>query len=150
MSLIRFRLIGLLAVGLALSACATTPSSPDGAAPSSAAVSGGIGQRELSPQEKKVIIDALSTSIRDPGSAKYKWAKFPLVVPGDGSVNYCAMVNAKSPYPAYSGWQNYIVEARATGGTVSSAVVGLIAGGKDAALVTKMCAKYGLNPSDAR
>jgi hypothetical protein len=113
-------------------------------------VSGGIGQRELTPQEKKVIIDALSTSIRDPGSAKYKWAKFPLVVPGDGSVNYCAMVNAKSPYPAYSGWQNYIVEARATGGTVSSAVVGLIAGGKDAVLVTKMCAKYGLNPSDAR
>lgn len=41
------------------------------------------------------------------------------------------------------------MEARVVGGRVSSAVVGLIAGGKDAALVSKMCAKYGLNPNDA-
>jgi len=94
-------------------------------------------------------VDALSTSIREPASAKYKWAKFPSVPPSGDDVNYCAMVNAKSPYPAYSGWQNYIVEAKVVGGSVSSAVVGLIAGGKDAALVTKMCAKYGLNPNDA-
>ena len=58
-------------------------------------------------------------------------------------------VDAKSPFPAYSGHQAYIVEARVVGGKVSSAVVGLIAGGKDAALVSKMCAKYGLNPNDA-
>jgi hypothetical protein len=141
-------MIGFLAVSLAFSACTGGPS-PSGSAagPSAASSSGGLGTRELTPQEKRVIIDALSSSIRDPGSAKYKWAKFPLVPSDD--VNYCAMVNAKSPYPAYSGWQNYIVEAKVSGGQISSAVVGLIAGGKDAALVTKMCAKYGLNPNDA-
>jgi hypothetical protein len=32
---------------------------------------------------------------------------------------------------------------------VSSAVIGLVAGGKDFALVTKMCAKYGLDPRNA-
>ena len=32
---------------------------------------------------------------------------------------------------------------------MSSAVVGLIAGGKDFALVTNMCAKYGLDPRNA-
>jgi hypothetical protein len=137
-----------LAVGLVLSACTGAPS-PSGSAagPSASSTSGSLGTRELTPQEKKVIIDALSSSIRDPGSAKYKWARFPLVPSDD--VNYCAMVNAKSPYPAYSGWQNYIVEAKLSGGQISSAVVGLIAGGKDAPLVTKMCAKYGLNPNDA-
>jgi hypothetical protein len=32
------------------------------------------------------------------------------------------------------------------GGRINSATMGLIAGGKDAALVGKMCAKYGLDP----
>ncbi len=142
------RLLGFLAASLMLSACTGAPSPSGGTTgPSASSASSGLGARELTPQEKKVIIDALSSSIRDPGSAKYKWAKFPLMPSDD--VNYCAMVNAKSPHPAYSGWQNYIVEAKVSGGQISSAVVGLIAGGKDAPLVTKMCAKYGLNPNDA-
>ncbi len=111
------------------------------------AQSNSLGERDLSPQEKKIIADAVALSIKDPASAKYRWAKFPITV--DSSTNYCAAVDAKSPYPAYSGRQNYIVEAQLSDGKVSSAVVGLIAGGKDAAIVTKMCAKYGLNPNDA-
>ncbi len=94
-----------------------------------------------------MIVDAIALSIRDAASAKYRWAKFP--VTASGEVNYCGTVDAKSPYPAYSGRQAYIVEAKVVGGRVSAAVVGLIAGGKDAALVSKMCAKYGLNPYDA-
>lgn len=108
---------------------------------------GSLGERELSPDEKKIITDAVALSIKDPASAKYRWAKFPVTI--EGSTNYCANVDAKSPYPAYNGRQNYIVETHVAGGKVASAVVGLIAGGKDAAIVTKMCAKYGLNPNDA-
>jgi hypothetical protein len=33
------------------------------------------------------------------------------------------------------------------GGRVNSATMGVIAGGKDAALVSKMCGKYGLDPN---
>ncbi len=66
--------------------------------------------------------------------------------PEDGPTNYCGTVNAKSPYPAYSGWQAYIVEGRISGGKMTSAVVGLIAGGKDVGIVRKMCQKYGLDP----
>ncbi|HYA06742.1 MAG TPA: hypothetical protein VEF90_12705 [Xanthobacteraceae bacterium] len=139
-----------LAVALGLSGCATTspqtvastytsaPPAPD------AAASG--PQRDLTPEEKKVIIDAVATSLRDPKSAKYRWAKFPMIVTED-SVNYCALVNAKSPHAAYDGEQAYIVEARVVGGHVSSAVIGLIAGGKDRALIATMCAKYGLDPN---
>jgi hypothetical protein len=138
--------IAALAAAVALSACATT-SSPDMAA-SSNSPAGSVAQRDLTPQEKKVIVDAVAPSLRNPASAKYKWAKFPAVVTED-TVNYCATVDGTSPYPAYSGHQAYIVEARVTGGHVSGAVMGLIAGGKDFALVTKMCAKYDLDPKNA-
>jgi len=104
--------------------------------------------RDLTAEEKKVIMDAVAHSLRNPGSAKYQWAKFPAVVT-DGSVNYCATVDAQSPYAAYNGRQGYVVHAQTSGNRISSAVVGLIAGGKDFALVTNMCAKYGLDPRNA-
>jgi len=136
-----------LAIGFGLSGCATT------ATQGTAAASGGsnvadasVAQRDLTPAEKKAIIEAVAPSLRNPGSAKYRWAKFPVVVT-DTSVNYCAVVNADSPYPAYNGEQAYIVEARMTGNKVTSAVMGLIAGGKDRAIVATMCAKYGLDPN---
>lgn len=149
------RAIAALAAGLAVAACTSSP--PPAPSSSSShdilgtegppAPANTLGERELSAQEKKIIADAIAPSIRDAASAKYKWAKIPIST--ESSTNYCGMVNAKSPYPAYNGWQAYIVEARLVGGHVSSAVVGLIAGGKDAAIVAKMCAKYGLNPNDA-
>ena len=133
-------------VGLALSGCTTgqTPLASSEAPPSSAGDS--VGQRDLTPEEKKVIMDAVGPSLRNPGSAKYHWAKFPAV---EGSVNYCATVHAQSPYAAYNGRQAYVVTAQMSGNRVSSAVIGLVAGGKDFALVTKMCAKYGLDPQNA-
>jgi hypothetical protein len=146
----------VLAAGLALSGCAGSPLSASSSSSSSSAESllglhanaaGGQGLRELTLPEKKVISDAVSLSIKDPGSAQFRWPQISAV--GDGAVNYCGMVNAKSPYPAYNGWQAYIVEAAVSGGKVSSAVVGLIAGGKDVEIVRKMCKKYDLDPGSA-
>ena len=144
MTVIRPCLAAPLAVGLALSGCTTgqTPLASSEAPPASA------GQRDLTAEEKKVIMDAVAQSLRNPGSAKYQWAKFPAVVT-DGSVNYCATVDAQSPYAAYNGRQAYVVHAQTSGNRISSAVVGLIAVGKDFALATNMCAKYGLDPRNA-
>ena len=72
-------------------------------------------QRDLTPQEKKAIVDAVAPSLRNPAAAKYRWAKFPTVVT-ESSVNYCATVDAQSPFAAYSGQQAYIVEAHVSGG----------------------------------
>ncbi len=145
-------LIAALATGFLLSACATnqtsSPQGPLAGSESPSAAPAGVGQRDLTPQEKKVIVDAVSPSLRNPGSAKYRWAKFPAVVTEE-SVNYCATVDAQSPYPAYNGRQAYIVEAHMSCGRVTSAVMGLIAGGKDFAIVSNMCAKYGLDPKNA-
>ena len=141
--------IAAAAAGLALSGCATGTAVQSGQATDAApVVASGVAQRDLTAQEKKAIVDAVAPSLRNAGAAKYRWAKFPTAVSGD-SVNYCATVDAQSPYAAYSGRQAYIVEAHLSGGQVSSAVIGLIAGGKDVTIVNEMCAKYGLDPKNA-
>jgi hypothetical protein len=107
----------------------------------------GVHTRELAPEEKQVITKAVSLSIVNPGQAQFRWPQ--IASTEEGSINYCGMVNAKSAYPAYSGWQAYIVEGSVSGGKLTSAVVGLIAGGKDTEIVRKMCKKYGLDPGGA-
>jgi hypothetical protein len=156
-----YRSVAALAAGLFLASCAALPLSPPSATPAASAsasqtASGtdestpsekNVAQRELTPAEKKVIMNALASSLRDLGSAKFHWAKIRNAT--EGAVNYCGTVNAKSPYPAYSGQQAYILEATMSGGKVSAAVVGLIAGGKDIEIVRSMCKKYDLDPNDA-
>ncbi len=145
-----FSVIAAVAAGLALSSCATGTAVTPGGENATAApvVPTSVAQRDLTPQEKKVIVDAIAPSLRNPGAAKYRWAKFPTVV-NEESVNYCAMVDAQSPFAAYNGRQAYIIEAHLSGGHVSSAVMGLIAGGKDITIVNEMCAKYGLDPKNS-
>ncbi len=75
----------ILLAGSAVAGCVTQP---DGA-PSAA-----LGSRDLAPDEKKVIADAVGRVIKDPASAKFHWAKFPGNA-GTGDVNYCAWVNAQ-------------------------------------------------------
>jgi hypothetical protein len=154
-----FRAVLVFAAGLALAGCTGSTLLPSSSSSSSSSTAegllglhansagGGQGLRELTLPEKKVISDAVGLSIKDPGTAQFRWPQISAA--GDGAVNYCGMVNAKSPFPAYNGWQAYIVEANVSGGKVSSAVVGLIAGGKDVEIVRKMCKKYELDPGGA-
>ena len=144
--------IALLAASLALAACAATPPADQpaaSAAPATVAAATPASQlRDLTPQEKKIVIDAIAPSLREPGSAKYKWAKFPMVPPSD-EVSYCGIVDAKSPHAAYDGRQAYIVDTKVSGGHITAAVLGLITGGKDTAIVANMCATHGLDPNSA-
>jgi hypothetical protein len=147
--------IALLAASLALAACAATTPPADqpaaSAAPATAPTAAATPTsqlRDLTPQEKKIVVDAIAPSLREPGSAKYKWAKFPIVPPSD-EVSYCGIVDAKSPHAAYDGRQAYIVDTKVSGGHITAAVLGLITGGKDTAIVANMCATHGLDPNSA-
>jgi hypothetical protein len=146
--------IALLAASLALAACAATPAADQPAASAApatapaAAATPASQLRDLTPPEKKIVMDAIAPSLREPGSAKYKWAKFPMVPPSD-EVSYCGIVDAKSPHAAYDGRQAYIVDTKVSGGHITSAVLGLITGGKDTAIVANMCATHGLDPNSA-
>jgi outer membrane lipoprotein SlyB len=134
------RSVGLLAtvvVALSVAGCVT----PDGSSPSAA-------MRELAPEEKKIIADAVGRVVKEPTSAKFRWARFPANT-GGGDVNYCASVNAKSSLPGYSGNQLYVAVVGTESGRVKSAVVGAIHGGPDAHVVRTLCKRYGLNPDDA-
>jgi hypothetical protein len=134
-----------LAAGLSLAACTSGHSTTqDLLGLGHLRDASGIRTRELLPEEKAVISHAVGLSVLNPNTARFRWPQ--IADSEDGPTNYCGMVNAKSPYPAYSGWQAYIVEGSISGGKITSAVVGLIAGGKDVAIVRKMCQKYGLDP----
>ena len=152
MSIPKSPIIAALAANLALAACAASPAGDQiaaGTAPAAAAVpSLSVAERDLTPEEKKVIVESIAPSLRNPGAAKYRWAKFPTVPPSD-DVAYCGTVDAQSPYAAYSGRQSYIVDVKVVGGHIASGVLGLIAGGKDAAIVAGMCQKHGLDPNKA-
>jgi hypothetical protein len=150
-------LIAAFAMVLALAACTTTPpgdqiaagtapATAPAAATASPAATPASQLRELTPEEKKLIVDAVAPSLRDPNAAKYKWTKFPMVPPSN-EVSYCATVDAKSPYAAYSGHQAFIVDTKVSGGHIASASLGLITGGKDIPIVANMCAEHGLNPN---
>jgi hypothetical protein len=84
-----FSVIAALAAGVALSGCATgtTVTQSGEGANGAPVVPTSVAQRDLTPQEKKVIIDAVAPSLRNAGAAKYRWAKFPTVV-NEESVNY--------------------------------------------------------------
>ena len=147
--------IAVLAASVALAACAASPPADQPAAsaapattPAAAAATPASQLRDLTPQEKKIIVESVAPSLKEPGTAKYKWTKFPIVPPSD-EVSYCATVDAKSPYAAYSGHQAYIIDAKISGGHIASASLGLITGGKDTAIVTNMCATHGLDPNSA-
>ena len=145
--------IAVVAASLALAACAATPPADQpaasAAAPAPATAATPASQlRDLTPPEKKIVMDAIAPSLREPGSAKYKWAKFPMVPPSD-EVSYCGIVDAKSPHAAYDGRQAYIVDIKVSGGHITSAALGLITGGKDTAIVANMCATHGLDPNSA-
>jgi hypothetical protein len=104
-------------------------------------------QRNLTANEKKLIVAAVAPNLKDTAAAKYYWTKVPIAL--DSSTNYCAIVNAKSPYPPYDGRQAYVVEIKARDNQIVGATMALIAGGKDAKLVANICAKSGLDPFNA-
>ena len=107
------------------------------------------GLRDLTSEEKKVIVDSLLDNIREPAKAKYLWAKFPAGVPSNGKAHYCAVVNAKSPHAGYSGLQAYMVQVQVANSQVVASTITTMAGGADMRIVRNLCAKRGLSPDDA-
>jgi hypothetical protein len=145
--------IAVIAASLTLAACAgsstspiTSDLTPSATTSDTAAAAASGAQRDLTADEKKVIMHAVSFSLSNPGSAKYHWTKFP-VSPDSNQPAYCASVDAQSPYAAYSGHQAFIVDTQVTGGHITAATLGLVAGGKDASIVANACATHGLDPN---
>jgi hypothetical protein len=136
----------LLAVLSALIVSGCTASVASSVTPISVSLT---GARELTFEEKQVIIESLADSIREPEKAKYLWAPLRAKAPANGQTHYCAAVNAKSPHAPYNGLQPFLEQVQVKNGQIVSSVVGAIAGGNDKRIVRNLCAKHGLNPDDA-
>ncbi len=161
---VRFSAAMAFAASLVLAACAassptmtsdltpapapsqTAAPTPAAATPAGAGLS--VSERDLTPDEKKVIMNAISTALKNPAATKYHWTKFP-TVPESDQPAYCATVDGPSPYAAYSGHQAYIVDTKLTGGHITGAALGMVTGGKDFKLVVDRCAEHGLDPRKA-
>jgi hypothetical protein len=67
----------------------------------------GVAQsRLLTEAEKRIIADAYGRDLRDPKSAQYEWAPFPLKLKGNETVSmYCFRANAKNGYGAFVGYK---------------------------------------------
>jgi len=107
-----------------------------------------VAERDLTPDEKKLIMNAISTALKNPAAAKYHWARFP-TVPESDQPAYCSTVDGQSPFAAYSGRQAYIVDTKLTGGHITAAMLGEMAGGSDFKLIVDKCAEHGLDPRKA-
>jgi hypothetical protein len=146
--------IAAIAACAALAACAgsstgtmTSDLTPSASASDTAsATASSAPSRDLTPDEKKIVMHAVSMSLSNPGSATYHWTKFP-TSPDNDQPAYCASVDAQSPHAAYSGHQVFIVDTKLTGGHITAAALGLVTGGKDVSIVAKMCADHGLDPN---
>lgn len=62
--------------------------------------------RDLTPPEKKVIMDVINDQLKDPDSAKYYW------LDDLGGGTYCAHVNSKNAYGGYAGKTPIMTEVK--------------------------------------
>ena len=63
----KFSVFAAFAAIFALSGCATTAPQDSAAVGGTAGASASLAQRDLTPQEKKVIVDSVATSLRESG-----------------------------------------------------------------------------------
>jgi hypothetical protein len=89
----RARAIFLLAIGLLLCAC-VYDRAPEAMT------------RDLSPAEKTMLAHSLTSTLKDPDSAKFDWVPVKYV-PGAFKIDYCGRLNAKNADGVYSGFKNF-------------------------------------------
>ena len=78
-------------------------------------------ERELTKQEKSIIVKAVAEELKDPDSAKFKWVKANILWGSDLSV-YCGLLNGKNSYGAYIGYRPFYVKADFVKGRIKKVI----------------------------
>jgi hypothetical protein len=68
-------------------------------------------KRELTPIERQTLARSLSTTLKDPASAQFKWLPVVLVE-RDGITDYCGLVNGKNSYGGYTGFVRFYAQIK--------------------------------------
>jgi len=108
-------------------------------------------RREITLEEKKFLIEALSRDLKDPGSAQFRWAQIPVPSTPTGAVHYCATVNAKNSYGGYVGQKPFIAVIGFVNNKMSMAGMVALSGSDEYQdqPISALCTKYNLSPFGA-
>jgi hypothetical protein len=137
----------MLAATATLMACAGQQNSPSSAAPQAPADPPYTEFRQLTASEKKIIASGVAKGLKDPESARFRWAPYPKST--EELVTYCGQVNAKNAMGGYVGFRSYIAGVMVNGGKVTGAVLIGTELSDSGNIVEEMCRKRGLTPLSA-
>jgi hypothetical protein len=108
--------------------------------------------RDLTAAERSVLADSLASSLNEPESAKFRWAKVPKVPVGP-SFEYCGMVNVKNNRGSYDGMQPFLATITTWNGNITGGAIAAIDTGnrdENREVIPRLCRQKGLNPSEAK
>jgi hypothetical protein len=66
-------------------------------------------RRELTPIEKASLTGSLAQTLKDPGSAQFKWVPV-IMLEREGVYDYCGLVNGRNAYGGYVGFQKFYAQ----------------------------------------
>jgi len=107
--------------------------------------------RDLTAAERSILADSLASSLNEPESAKFRWAKVPKVSFAT-SVEYCGMVNVKNRNGSYGGMQPFLATITTWNGKITGGAIAAIDTGnreENREVIPKLCRQKGLNPYEA-
>jgi hypothetical protein len=107
--------------------------------------------RDLTAAERSVLADSLASSLNEPESAKFRWAKVPKAPVGP-SFEYCGMVNVKNNRGSYDGMQPFLATITTWNGNITGGAIAAIDTGnreENREVIPRLCRQKGLNPYEA-
>jgi hypothetical protein len=101
-------------------------------------------KRELTPIEKASLTVTLAQTLKDPGSAQFKWLPI-IVMEREGINDYCGLVNGRNSYGGYTGYQKFYAQlVKNEKGQLTRGLIRAIASGEvETIVVDGACEKYG-------
>lgn len=102
---LKMRMLNMLALValLALGSCSASSIIMAYGGPTPAQITA-AQRRPLSPAEQKVVSDSISTGLKDPGSAQFKFPPIAMIRTKNNGIAYCVLINAKNSYGGYVGF----------------------------------------------
>jgi hypothetical protein len=148
------RQLGFAALAISCAGCAAViPDSKSSDDQSPTGRSGAAREmRDLTAAERSILADSLASSLNEPESAKFLWAKVPKA-PVAPSFEYCGMVNVKNNRGSYDGMQPFLATITTWNGNITGGAIAAIDTGyreENREVIPRLCRQKGLNPYEAK
>jgi hypothetical protein len=126
-----------IAFAISLSACGTPGPSLE--------TLNSVERRELSQSEKAALASVFAQTLKDPGSAQFKWLPVIMLERDGATYDYCGLVNGRNSFGGYAGFQKFYAQIRKNDkGAFTRGLVRTIASDDVSVIATDgLCEKHG-------